>query len=167
MHYTLITQKQQKSFLFNLDFMRNIFFVIALMCLCGCTGNEQNQKVYLIKETNYIHSSKNKADCKFIGQAEEEGYHIEKLDFKLAPYSKCEICKSCFSPTQVDQFNEKRNKWIERKMKAQYERERRDSLVNSVDEETRQAIIDDYLENLEYDGPEDYDNEYRSPYYRD
>ena len=121
------------------------FTVLFLLGLFNCSNNKE--KAYLVENTNYIHCSKDDGACKFIDQAKEKGYKIKTVDLSSAPYSEYKICRLCFSPQKVQEYDRKLKGIKESKLRIEKEIERKDSLINSVSDEVREAIIEDYLEN--------------------
>ena len=126
-----------------------IALTIYVVVFRSCRNNED--KVYLVENTNYIHCSKEDGSCKFIDQAKEKGYKIKTVDLSSAPYSEYKICRLCFSPQKVQDYDRKLKDIKEIKLRIIRESDRKDSLINSVSDEVREAIIEDYLESLEND----------------
>ncbi len=112
----------------------------------SCANNDKDI-CYYVEETNYIHSSQESGSCKFIDQAKEKGYGIKQVKISSAPYYKYKMCRLCFSPQMVQKHDEKLNEIIESELRKKRDSERKDSLINSVSDEVREAIIEDYLEN--------------------
>ena len=125
------------------------FTMILLLGLFNCSDNKE--KAYLVENTNYIHFSKDDGSCKFIDQAKEKGYKIKAVDLSSSPYSEYKICRLCFSPKMVHEYERKLKEIKESKLRIEREIERKDSLINSVSDEVREAIIEDYFESLEND----------------
>lgn len=129
-------------------------YIVIAVCLIVLGFNncsENKGKAYLVEDTNYIHCSKEDGSCKFIDQAKEKGYIIKTVDLSSAPYSEYKICRLCFSPQKVQDYDRKLKDIKEIKLRIIRESDRKDSLINSVSDEVREAIIEDYLESLEND----------------
>lgn len=122
-----------------------IALTIYVVAFRSCHNNED--KVYLVEDTNYIHCSKEDGSCKFIDQAKEKGYKIKMVDLSSAPYSEYKICRLCFSPQKVQEYNRKLKEIKELKLRVLRDSDRKDSLINSVSDEVRETNIEDYLEN--------------------
>ena len=124
-----------------------VLLCLIVLCFYNCSGNKN--KAYLVEETNYIHCSKDVGTCKYIDQAKENGYNLKTVDFSSAPYYEYKICRFCFSPKVVQEYDNKIKEILESKYRRQREIDRKDSLINSVSDEVREAIIEDYLESHE------------------
>lgn len=124
-----------------------IFFsLFALFGIGMCVTDDDDNDVFLVEETKYFHSSKKKGTCKFINQAFERGYKINRISYNEAFRKKDKICRLCFTPQQVQDYTKRLKEIINIERKLTKEQERRDSLVNSVSDEVREAIIEEYIE---------------------
>ena len=113
----------------------------------------------MVRETKCIHSTDRPEECAGIKEAETKGYHISKCDYDdVSFHYDIDICRNCYSAEKVASFEEDKAKHTEIMNKIEARIRHRDSLVNSVSPEVREAIIEDYLENdlPEQVNPDDY-----------
>ena len=88
-----------------------VFYILLSWTVYSCSDDKE--KVYLVEETNYIHSSKEGGTCKFMDQAREKGYSVKKVKISSAPYYKYKMCRLCFSPQMVQEYDKKLKARIE------------------------------------------------------
>lgn len=108
---SLVSYFMNKSGLSNLlGCLIQIAIIVVVIYLLMPNGKSGNP--YLVKETGYFHSAKNKDTCRFYIQAKESGYTIKRVDTIFAVMKGYRICKFCYSKEEQDSYNEKLNKKI-------------------------------------------------------
>lgn len=124
-----------------------LFTLLAVVVLTGC--NNGKVRAYLVKETSYIHSTEDVEKCKFISKAKQEGLCIEEVDFQHAPYYEYKICRYCYSPSVVENYNRLMFEIHKSKTKQRKNEEWKDSVLENTSDEVKEAIIEEYLNNQE------------------
>ena len=128
--------------------MKKFAFVLStilIFCIYGCNKSKKDI-VFLVEETNYFHKTDGDLGCKYLRQAKMKAYRTKEIHLSVAYFSGYKMCTYCFSPSEVDEYSKKAREYEERRKMDEYEEKRKEEILNSIDDETKQLIIDEWIE---------------------
>lgn len=120
-------------------------FIVSLLAVYACNNNNV-ENVLCVEETGYFHKMGATDVCKFIEQAKERGYRLTPRPLSYIERYGYNMCEYCFSPSEVEAYRKKVYEYNERMRRQEAEQARKDSILSSIDDETKQLIIDEWLE---------------------